>query len=87
LLKDDLLLEAIEVDYKKAGLDVRRTAMLDYVAKLTATPGAIKRADVDKLRSAEFSDTAILHIVEVASYYAYVNRIASGLGVELEQED
>ncbi|MFT5058038.1 MAG: putative peroxidase-related enzyme [Planctomycetota bacterium] len=87
MLKDDALLEAIGIDYTRAGLDARRSAMLDYVAKLTTTPGAIERADVDKLRTADFSDTDILQIVEVAGYYSYVNRIASGLGVKLEKED
>ena len=27
---------------------------------------------------------SILHVAEVTAYYAYVNRIADGLGVELE---
>jgi len=33
------------------------------------------------------SDTDVLHVAEVVGYYAYVNRIADGLGVELEAED
>ncbi|HEY3022833.1 MAG TPA: peroxidase-related enzyme, partial [Actinomycetota bacterium] len=31
-----------------------------------------------------FSDADVLHIAEVTAYYAFVNRIADGLGVELE---
>jgi uncharacterized protein YciW len=58
--------------------------MLRYVDKLTRAPGKMKREDVDLLRRAGHSDEDILHIAEVASYYAYVNRIADGLGVELE---
>jgi alkylhydroperoxidase family enzyme len=58
--------------------------MLRYVEKLTRTPGAMSREDVDPLRRAGHSDEDILHIVEVVAYYAYVNRIADGLGVELE---
>ncbi len=60
--------------------------MLEYVEKLTLTPGKMRRQDVDALRSVGFSDTDVLHIAEVAAYYAYVNRIADGLGVELEDE-
>ncbi len=41
--------------------------------------------DVDRLRSVGFSDLDILHVTEVTSYYAYVNRIADGLGVPLER--
>lgn len=41
-------------------------------------------ADVQALRAAGFSDVGILDIVQVVGYYAYVNRLADGLGVELE---
>ena len=36
------------------------------------------------LRGAGFSDRDILDIAEVVGYYAYVNRIADGLGVSVE---
>jgi alkylhydroperoxidase family enzyme len=39
---------------------------------------------VQALRESGFSDVAILDIVQVAGYYAYVNRLADGLGVKLE---
>ena len=58
--------------------------MLRYVDKLTRTPARITRDDVDALKSTGFSDAAILDICQVAAYYAFVNRIADGLGVELE---
>ncbi len=58
--------------------------MLAYAEKLTATPGAMTRADVEVLRVAGFTDADVLAIAEVTAYYAYVNRIADGLGVELE---
>jgi alkylhydroperoxidase family enzyme len=41
--------------------------------------------DVVSLREAGFSDSAILDINQVTGYYAYVNRLADGLGVELEE--
>lgn len=58
--------------------------MVDYAAKLTHDPGSMVEADVAGLRDAGFTDRDVLDIVEVVSYYAYVNRIADGLGVELE---
>ena len=60
--------------------------MLTYAEKLTRTPAAVRRADVDALRAAGFSDADVLAIVQVVGYYAYVNRLADGLGVELEPE-
>jgi len=44
------------------------------------------RKDVDALRAAGFNDADVLAIAEVVGYYAYVNRIADGLGVELEAD-
>lgn len=58
--------------------------MLRYVEKLTLTPGDMKKRDVEQLKAEGYSDADVLAIVEVASYYAYVNRIADGLGVDLE---
>lgn len=58
--------------------------MLTYSVKLTVSPGEMVEADVDALRSVGFSDRDILDIAEVVGYYAYVNRMADGLGVQLE---
>ncbi|NNE67258.1 MAG: peroxidase [Pyrinomonadaceae bacterium] len=58
--------------------------MLDYVAKLTLEPWNMNESDVVRLRDAGFSDSAILDICQVTGYYAFVNRLADGLGVELE---
>lgn len=58
--------------------------MVDYAVKLTREPWAMTEADVEALRSAGFDDAAILDIAQVTAYYAYVNRLADGLGVELE---
>ncbi len=58
--------------------------MIAYAIKLTRTPHDVSEHDVDLLRDAGFDDTAILDICQVVSYYNYVNRLADGLGVELE---
>ena len=86
MLRDDALLEKIESDWRSASLEPRRRAMLDYVEKLTRSPGTVTRADVDALRQVGFADRDVLEIAEVTAYYAYVNRIADGLGVELERD-
>lgn len=59
--------------------------MLGYAVALTLDPGAMRREDVDDLRRHGFDDAAIHDICHVASYYNYVNRMADGLGVELEE--
>lgn len=58
--------------------------MLRYSVKLTVSPASVGAADVDRLKAVGFTDTAVLDICQVVSYYNYVNRLADGLGVELE---
>jgi len=59
--------------------------MLDYAVKLTREPWAMAEVDIAALRNAGFEDAAILDIAQVTAYYAFVNRLADGLGVELEK--
>jgi uncharacterized peroxidase-related enzyme len=71
-------------DYRTAPLSAADRAMLDYAAKLTRAPSTILAGDVGALRGAGFDDRAIHDICAITAYYAFVNRIADGLGVELE---
>lgn len=74
----------IEADYRDAELTAADRAMLDYSAKLTREPWEMTEDDLRLLRARGFSDRGILDIAQVVAYYAYVNRIADGLGVSLE---
>ncbi len=58
--------------------------MLDYAAKLTSHPSDVTAEDVDGLRQAGFGDRAIHDICAITAYFAFMNRIADGLGVALE---
>ena len=60
--------------------------MLDYAHKLTVAPASMTQDDVEQLRLHDFDDEAITDIAQVASYFNYINRIADGLGVDLEEE-
>ena len=58
--------------------------MLEYAAKLAREPWTMSQEDVGGLRNAGFSDRAILEINLATAYMSFVNRVAEGLGVELE---
>ncbi len=73
-------------DHTRAALKDADRAMLDYSVKLTRSPGEMRAGDVSSLRSQGFEDRAIHDICAITAYYAFVNRIADGLGVELESE-
>ncbi len=78
------MVAALSADYRRASVKPAERAMLDYAVKLTREPWAMVEADVCALREAGWSDAAILDINQVTGYYAFVNRLAEGLGVELE---
>lgn len=85
MTNDAALVEQLITDFGQAQIGVPDRAMLAYAAKLTREPWNMVEADVIALREAGFGDEAILDINQVASYYAFVNRLADGLGVELEK--
>jgi len=66
------------------GADQKNKQMLRYAEKLTKEPGSVVKADVRALRQSGFSDEEIPQINLVTSYFNFVNRIVSGLGVKLE---
>jgi uncharacterized peroxidase-related enzyme len=66
-------------------LENRMAALCRYGVKLTLTPHEMERDDVEELRRVGFDDRAIVDANQVVSYYNYVNRVADGLGVELEE--
>lgn len=74
----------LKSDWRSASLSAADRQMLTYTEKLTLTPWEMVEADVIALRNIGFSDAAILDINQVTGYYALVNRLADGLGVELE---
>jgi uncharacterized peroxidase-related enzyme len=72
------------VDYRDAELDLPTRAILDFAVKLTHAPGDMSPADVELLRSHGLDDRAIHDLVQVVAYFNYINRVADGLGVDLE---
>ncbi len=80
------MVEAIKSDYRTAELDEVTGAVLDFVVKLSRTPGEMKPSDLDALRQQGLSELSMHDIVQVAAYFNYINRIADGLGVDLEPE-
>ncbi len=71
-------------DYHSAPISNRERAILDYAAKLTETPGSMQEADLTPMREAGLDDTDILDVNLVTAYFAYVNRVADGLGVRVD---
>lgn len=80
----DTLIAHLKTDYTQAKLSAADRGMLDYAAKLTRTPQDMTRADTDVLRGHGYGDRMLHDLCGITAYFAFVNRIADGLGVELE---
>ena len=77
-------IKALVSDFNKAEIEPLENAMLAYARKLTLAPSTVNQTDVDGLRRNGASDSAIHDLCAIVSYFNFVNRIADGLGVELE---
>ena len=85
-LGDPQLADLIGYDYRRASLDERTRAMLDYAVKITHTPVECSTADVEHLRNLGFSDQAIFDIAETTAMYNFTNRLASATGMMPNEE-
>ena len=86
MTSDAVLVDALTHNWASAELSPADRAMLAYTEKLTVRPSAMVEQDVIVLREVGFTDAAILDISHVAGYYAYANRLADGLGVQVESQ-
>ncbi|HEX6286305.1 MAG TPA: hypothetical protein VFZ80_02380 [Acidimicrobiia bacterium] len=60
-------------------------ALCEYTEKLTLTPSAVGRDEISALREVGLDDEGISSATQVIAYFNYINRIAEGLGVPLEE--
>lgn len=77
----------MKMDPATATLPDRQRAIVDYALKLTREPWNMVKEDVQALRNAGLDDSQVLDVCQVTAYYAFVNRLAQGLGVELESPE
>ena len=80
------LAESVKRDFRAAELSRRELALCEFAEKLTRQPSRMAAEDCRQLRSEGLNDRDILDAVEVISYFNYINRVADGLGVDLEPE-
>ncbi|MEP7274505.1 MAG: peroxidase-related enzyme [Acidobacteriota bacterium] len=80
-LGDPILADRITLDYRRAGLDERLTAILDYAVKLTTTPHECLEADIVHLRSLGLTEEEVWDVIEIAAMYNFTNRMAHATGM------
>jgi uncharacterized peroxidase-related enzyme len=85
-VRDEDLVRSVSQNPQSANLSDRQRALMDFAIRLTGTPQAVEGADIERLRQQGFGDRAIHDLAAIIAYFNLVNRIASGLGVELESD-
>jgi alkylhydroperoxidase family enzyme len=69
-------------DYKTAPIGEDMKQLLSFAEKVARDAGHVSRDDIEKVRSAGFSDRAILDAAHVAGFFSYMNRVVLALGAD-----
>src|ERR1700731_2805014 len=76
--------QAVQEDFRSAGLTPREVALLDFSVKLTKHPRDVRRVDLDTLRGHGLNDEQLVDLVHCIGYFNFINRVLDGLGVDPE---
>jgi len=79
-LGDPILADRITLDYRRAGLDERRTAILDLAVKVTNEPLECSPEDIEKLKGFGLTLEEVWDVIEIASMYNFTNRMSLACG-------
>ncbi|HZS04879.1 MAG TPA: peroxidase-related enzyme [Blastocatellia bacterium] len=80
-LGDPVLADRITLDHRRAGLDAKRTAILDFAVKLTKTPLECLPEDIEHLKSFGLTTEEVWDVIEIASMYNFTNRMSLACGM------
>lgn len=85
-MRDEDWVRRVAEDPVTATTNARQRAMVDFAVKLTRSPAVVEEADVTRLREEGMNDRCIHDLTAIVAYFNFVNRMASGLGIELEPQ-
>jgi uncharacterized peroxidase-related enzyme len=84
--RNEALADAVKADVHTAPLSGRERALVRYAERLTREPRGFPASALEPLRAVGLADEEILSLTEITAYFNFVNRMAEGLGVELEDD-
>jgi len=76
--------EAFARDWRTVPLGRPDQVLFEFADKLTREPWTMTEADIERLRHEGWTDEHISDAVQIIGYFNYINRVADGLGVDLE---
>ncbi len=84
--KNPLIADQVAINHRKADLEPRQKAMLDFALKVAVRSHAIDDADYEELKSHGFSDDDAWDIAAIAAMFAMSNRLANAFSIRPNEE-
>ncbi len=84
--KNPLIADQVAINHRKADLEPRQKAMLDFAVKVAERSHAIDNADYEELKSHGFSDDDAWDIAAIAALFAMSNRLANAFSIRPNEE-
>lgn len=75
--KNPLIADQVAVNYRKADITPRQTAMLDFAMKVSQAAYAVGEADFDALKAHGFDEEDIWDIMAITGLFGFSNRMAN----------
>jgi uncharacterized peroxidase-related enzyme len=86
LTGDPVFSERMVQDYRRAGLDARLRAIMDYAIKITRHSVECRESDIEALRCHGLTDEDIYDVIQTAAIYNFNNRVANASGFLPDRE-
>lgn len=80
-LGDPIKADRITLDYRRAGLDAKMEAVLDFAVKLTRQMVECSSADLAHLQSFGLTQEEVWDVIEIVAMYNFTNRMAAATGM------
>jgi uncharacterized peroxidase-related enzyme len=71
-------------DYRTAPIEPEMKHLLSFAEKMARDASHVTPEDIEKIRSAGFSDRAILDAAHVTGFFSYMNRVVQALGADIK---
>jgi uncharacterized peroxidase-related enzyme len=84
--KNPLIADQVAINHRKADLEPRQKAMLDFAVKVAERSYAIDDKDYEELKSHGFSDDDAWDIAAIAAMFAMSNRLANAFSIRPNDE-
>ncbi|WP_273844438.1 peroxidase-related enzyme [Rubrobacter calidifluminis] len=85
-LGDPVAADRITLDYRRAGLDERTRAILDYAVKVTKEPLECTPEDIERLQGYGLTLEEVWDVAEIAAMYNFTNRMSLACGMIPNEE-